>query len=320
MTDDAPSATALAPATVGNAAVGFDILGFAVDAVADRVTVRRIETPTVRIDTIEGVTTDVPAAAEQNTATIGLLQLIGDLDLSHGFEVDLHKGIPLGSGMGGSAASAVAGIVAAAELIEPELSRETLLDYALMGEAVASGARHGDNVAPCLFGGLALVRSVDSPDVVDIPVPDSIRCVLVHPHLEIETKRARSVVPNAFPLSNYVEQSTRLASFIAGCHQNDLELIGDSLEDVLIEPHRAILVPGFSKVKAAALDAGALGCSLSGAGPSLFAWCDSEDRAETVEMAMLGAFADAGIEADAWISPIEARGARIVESYARISS
>lgn len=244
MSDTSSSTTASAPATVGNVAVGFDILGFALEAVDDRITVRRIDEPIVRIKAITGTATDLPTEADRNTATAGLLQLIEEIDVEGGFEVEIDKGIPLGSGTGGSAASAVGGIVAAASLLEMDLSRETMMHYALIGETIASGDRHGDNIAPSLFGGLTLVR-VDPPDVIELPVPEGLTCVLVHPHVEIETSRARAVVPGAFELSTYVEQSTRLGGLIAGCYRGDVDLIGESLEDVLIEPHRASLVPGF---------------------------------------------------------------------------
>ncbi len=308
------SVTASAPASVGNVAVGFDILGHALQAVWDRVTLRRIGQPTVRIAAIEGSAEPLPLEPAANTATAGLLRLIEDLRLSFGFEVTIAKGIPLGSGMGGSAASAVAALVAANALLLRPLPPADLLRFALIGEAVASGSPHGDNLAACLLGGMVLVRSLDPPELVPIPVPEAIRCVLVHPQLRVETRAAREVLPREVPLHAHVEQSAHLAGFLAGCYAGDLELIGRCLADRLIEPHRQHLIPGFRSVKRAALAAGALGCSLSGAGPSLFAWCADEVTAEEVCDRMTDAFAAEGIPAEGWISPVNAPGARVVEA------
>lgn len=315
MTDRTDEATAFAPATVGNVAVGFDILGFGIEAAGDRVTVRRLEEPTVRIESIEGRVTDLPTRPDENTATVGLVQMIDDLGLDFGFEVSLQKGIPLGSGMGGSAASAVGAVVAANALLEEPLEPEELLSYALLGESVASGDVHGDNVTPCLYGGLTLTRSLDPLDVVEIPVPDSICCVLVYPHRSIETEEARKVIPGKLPLKAFVQQSANLAGFIAGCYREDLALIQRSMADMLIEPYRAPLIPGYGKVREAALEVGAVGCSISGSGPSVFAWCQngkSGATGESVREAMVEAFAGAGVEAEAWISAINGHGAHVI--------
>lgn len=304
-------ATAFAPASIGNMAVGYDVLGCAFDAVGDRARVRRIETPTARVGTITGRVTDLPRDPEANTATVGLLRLIEDAGLPFGFEVDLEKGIPLGSGLGGSAASAVAAICAASALIDPSLSLEALLHYALQGEQVASGALHADNVAPSLHGGLVLTCAMDPPEVVSIPVPGSIRIVIVRPDLEIATREARQAVPDTVSLRTVVQQSGHLAGFIAGCYRGDLALIRRSLADVLIEPHRAPLIPGFAAVRNAALQADALGSSISGAGPAIFAWCGDAETAASTRHAMLEAFHDAGTDAEAWTGRPASRGAYV---------
>ncbi len=308
----ATSATAFAPATVGNVAVGFDILGFAIESVGDVVTVHRIDEPTVEIGEITGVVTDLPRMADENTATVGLVQLIAECGLDFGFRVDIEKGIPIGSGMGGSAASAVAAIVAANELFPQELRPIDILSYALLGESVASGDVHGDNVTPSLYGGLTLTRSLEPIDVVEIPVPDDICCVLVHPRLRIDTARARQIIPKELPLEAFVHQSANLAGFISGCYRADLELIRRSLRDMLIEPHRAPLIPGFGKVRQAALENGALGCSISGSGPSVFAWVEDDASGHAVRQAMVDAFARENVETDAWVSPVSCPGARVV--------
>lgn len=305
--------TAFAPATVGNVAVGFDILGFALEAPGDRATVSRIAEPTVRLGEIRGRVTDLPERPDENTATVGLVQLVEDRDLDYGFEVDLEKGIPLGSGMGGSAASAVAAVVAANEWLDEELSRERMLEYALLGESVASNDVHGDNVTPSLYGGLTLTRSLEPVDVVSIPVPESIRYVVVRPDRQIATDEARNTIPGKLPLKSYVTQSGNLAGFIAGCYRGDLELIDRSLADMLIEPHRAPLIPGFGEVRDAAVEAGAVGGSISGAGPSIFAWCHPPETVETVESAMKEAFEKRGIESESWTGAVSEAGAQVVE-------
>lgn len=308
------TATAYAPASIGNVGVGYDTLGCALEGVAgDRITVRQIEEPVVRVASITGPGADVlPTHPPDNTATAALIALHEERDLNGGFEVTIEKDIPLSSGMGGSAASAVGAVVAASALLPEPLPKEDVLRYALQGEAVASGSIHADNVAPCLYGGLVLTRDVDPPDVVPIPPPPRVRCVLVHPDLTIHTRDARACIPDVLPTSDVTRQTAHLGAFIAGCYRNDLALLGRSLRDFLIEPHRAALVPGFDDVQSAAMDAGALGCTLAGAGPSLFAWCSADDAA-TVRDAMTGAFASVGTTTDAWISSIDAPGATLVE-------
>jgi homoserine kinase len=311
---DAPTtATAFAPAGVGNVAVGFDVLGHPLAAVGDRVTVRRVERPGVEIEAITGLDVRIPHDPEKNTATAGLIALLRERELPFGLAVSIDKAIPLGSGMGGSAASAVGALVATNALLDEPLTPLELLRYALVGETVASGSAHGDNLAPGLFGGLTLVRAMDPPDVVRIPVPEEVRCVLVYPHLRLDTRDARSVLPAQVSRQTAVEHGGNLAAFVMGCSTGDLELIRRSFVDLLAEPHRAALVPGFREVQAAALEAGALGCSLSGAGPSVFAWCADDAAACAVRTAMRESFERTGVETAAWISPVDAPAAHLVE-------
>ena len=313
------SATAFAPATVANVAVGFDILGFAIESVGDIVTVSIAEDTSVRISQILKATgqsdpLDPPLDADRNAATVGLIKLREDLRLDFGFQVVLRKGIALGSGMGGSAASAVGGLVAANSLLESPLPKEALLKYALLGEGAASGASHPDNIAPCLLGGMTLVISADPFRYVSLPVPDEILAVIVHPRLRVDTRNARSILNANVSLPNHVRQSAALGGFISGCFQRDIDLIRHSLNDFLIEPQRASLVPGFADVKAAALEQGALGASFSGSGPTLFALVTSEPEATRVRDAMEHAFRANGLaEVDSWISPVNRHGARIID-------
>jgi homoserine kinase len=312
------TATAFAPATVANVAVGFDILGFAIESVGDVVTVATTDRASVRIKEILNNTDtpgvlDISLDPERNSATAGLIKLRDDLCLNFGFDVTINKGIALGSGMGGSAASAVGGMVAANSLLERPLSEHALLEYALLGEQVASGVAHADNIAPCLFGGMTLVLSLDPLRYVPLPVPASILTVLVHPRLRIDTHSARSILEPSIPLTTHVRQSANLGGFIAGCFRDDLEMIRQSFSDLVIEPQRASLIPGFADVKAAAMDCGAIGASISGSGPSVFAWVTSPESAVQVQDAMVQAFrSHASIEVDSWISPVSQQGATII--------
>jgi homoserine kinase len=305
------SATAFAPASVGNVAIGFDILGFAVDALGDRVTVARRPEPGVVITRVRGIAGDLPTDPARNTAGQALLAMQEALRPPFGFAMEIDKGIPLGSGLGGSAASAVAAVVAANALLPQPCNKLELLKFAMQGEAVASGSLHVDNIAPSLFGGLVLTVGIDHPRVKQIPVPPEVRAIILHPHMFLSTKQARAILRRTVDLSDFVWQTANLAGFISGCYTNDLDLIRASLEDVVIEPQRQALIPGFQDVRRAAIAAGALGCSISGAGPTTFAWARKED-APSVRNAMRDEFARNSIELDEWIVAIESTGARVV--------
>jgi homoserine kinase len=305
------SATASAPASIGNVGVGFDILGHSVAAFGDRVRAVRTGRKGVEIRAIRGLVPDLPLAADKNTAGKAVLALLGELGEDCGIELEIDKGIPLGSGLGGSAASAVAGVVAAAGVLGRSLDRTQLLKFAMQGEAVASGSVHVDNIAPSLYGGLVLTVGIDNPHVKQIPVPEIVRCVLVHPHMVLNTREARAILKRSVDLSDLIWQQANLAGFLAACYTSDLPLLRESLLDVVIEPQRQRLIPGFADVKAAALDANALGCSISGAGPTVFAWAE-EPVAEAVRAGMVDAFHRHGLETDSWVSAIDRTGARIV--------
>lgn len=305
----ARSATAYAPASVGNVAVGFDVLGHAIEGAGDRATVTRTTSGRVVVAAIRGVVQSLPLEAEKNTAGRALMSLLAHAPRGTGFELDLDKGIALGSGMGGSASSAVAALVAANATLDVPVSNDVLYECALDGEAVASGGRHGDNVAPILLGGLVIAPAKGSP--VPVPVPRDLVCALVHPHFVLETRRARAALAGTYDLHDFVAQSEGLALVLAGCFRDDLDLIRRGLRDVLVEPRRAPLIPGFAAVKMAAIDAGALGSSISGAGPSVFAWCAGEATARRAALAMQAAFRAAGLESDVYTSPVAVPGARV---------
>jgi homoserine kinase len=306
------SATAFAPASIGNVAVGFDVLGHSFQTIGDTVTARRIQEPTVRITSITGTVADLPKEPERNTAGMAVLSMVKELKLDFGFELEIEKGIPLGSGLGGSAASAVAAVVAANALLPSSLTKTELLKFAMKGEQVSSGSVHVDNIAPSLFGGLVLTVGIDNPNVKQIPVPPSVRCVLVHPHMVLSTAEARKILNRSIDLSNVIWQAANLAGFLTGCFTGDLQLIRESLEDVIIEPQRKVLIPGFQAVKDGAMREGALGCSISGAGPTVFAWCEQQ-HAEQIRDAMVAAFAAHDLKSDAWISTLESTGARVLD-------
>lgn len=309
----ADRATAFAPASVGNVAIGFDILGFAVDALGDRVTVCKRAEPGVVITRVHGIAGDLPTDPTRNTAGQALIALNEAMQPPFGFSMEIEKGIPLGSGLGGSAASAVAAVVAGNALLPQPCTKLELLKFAMQGEAVASGSLHVDNISPSLFGGLVLTVGIDHPRVKQIPVPPQVRAVILHPHMFLSTKQARAILKRTVDLSDFVWQTANLAGFISGCYTNDLDMIRASLEDVVIEPQRQALIPGFQEVRRAAMEAGALGCSISGAGPTTFAWAHAE-KAAAVRDAMRIEFERKSIQLDEWIVDIQSAGARVIES------
>ena len=295
---------AFAPASVGNIGVGFDLLGYSIDGPRDVVAVRRCDGDGVRILRIDGDVPGVeqlPLAAAENTAGRALTELRRAVAPGFGFELVIEKGIALGSGLGGSAASSVAALVAANALLDHPLSRDELYPFAMDGESVSTGSRHGDNVAPMLLGGVVMALE---HRMLPLQTPHWLWSAVVHPDQVLHTRRAREVLQSPYALADAITQSRHLALFLTGLQRADRELIRDGLHDVLVEPRRAPLIPGFDAVKAAALQGGALGASISGAGPSVFAWCDSRDCAEAVGAAMQLAFSGAGFASRLHVSPV----------------
>ncbi|MGH8152384.1 MAG: homoserine kinase [Rhodanobacteraceae bacterium] len=305
-------ARAFAPASVGNVGVGFDILGHTLAGAGDWAEVRAVDAPGVRIADITGAPVELPREPERNTAGAALLALRAALDLPFGFELILKKGIALGSGMGGSAASSVAALTAANALLDVPLTPEALYRFALDGEVVASGGRHGDNVGPMLLGGMVLATQ---GRLVRIPVPRDWYCALVHPHYVLETRRARAALAGSYALADFVTQSGHLAMLLAGCWRGDASLVRAGLNDVLVEPRRASLVHGFARVRQAAMDHRALGASISGGGPSVFGWFEHRADAEAAATAMQAAFADAGFASDPFVARIDGPAATLVDSF-----
>jgi homoserine kinase len=305
---------AFAPATVSNVGCGFDVLGFALETPGDVVMAEASSTAGVTIATIEGDEGRLSRDPDRNTAGAAVQALLARLGAARGIQLIIHKGLPIASGVGSSGASAVAAVVAVNELLGRPAPLELLLECAMAGEVAGCGSAHPDNVAPALYGGFVLARTARPPDIVRLPVPAGLCCAVLHPHFEIETGAARALLDESVPLHAAVRQWGNVGALVAGLFRSDFALIGRSIEDHIIEPKRAHLVPGFAMVKQAAYAAGALGCSLSGAGPSIFALCASSDAAAAVGAAMHGAYATAtGNEADLWVSPL-GRGARLVMS------
>jgi homoserine kinase len=306
--------TAFAPASIGNVAVGFDMLGLALEGVGDRVSARRVESGGISIANVYGLDGEIhpylSTDRDHNTASIAAKALWSDYGDDSGVELNVYKGVPLQSGMGSSAASAVAAVVAVNELLGTPLAIERLLSYALVGEQYASGGLHADNVAPSLMGGLIFCPNVLLPDVVRLPVPKGVSAALIHPELQVNTAHARKKLAKAYSQEQWLTQQGYLGGFVAACASGDIDLISKTLKDVIIEPQRSAAVPCFDAVKEAAERSGALGFSLSGSGPSLFALCRDQD-AQNVAVVMEQACRGLGIDCQSYVSSMSARGAHI---------
>jgi homoserine kinase len=306
--------TAFGPATVSNVACGFDVLGFPIEEPGDFVTAR-FTASGVQIDDILGDGGRLPREAERNTAGVAARALLDASGERRGVALTIRKGLPLSSGLGGSAASAAAAVVAVDALLGGHASIDTLLRCALEGEGLGAGGAHPDNIAPAICGGFVLVRHPNPPDIVKLPVPAGLTVVVVHPDLEIETARARALLGTSVLLADAVRQWANLGALVHGLHVCDYALISRSLEDSIAEPRRAPLVPGLAAIKRAAVDAGALGCSLSGSGPSIFALCRDRSVALRVAPAMTAAVGkEIGVESQTYVSSISARGAHVVSA------
>ena len=299
-----------APGSVANVGCGFDTLGFAIHRPGDDIIVRFSDRPGLNIVDIRGDEGKLPREPEKNTAGVAAMELMKRLQVEKGIEMEIVKGIPIGSGMGSSACSAVAGAMAVNELLGKPMNKYELLPFALAGEAIASGgAIHADNVGPCLLGGMVLVRSNEELDMINIEVPDNLYVALVLPDLQVLTSDARKILRKEIPMSEAITQWGNVGGLVAGLMKQDFELIGRSLKDVVVEPYRSRLIPRFYEVKEAAIKAGALGCSISGAGPAVFAFCKGDESAFKVAIAMQYAFIEGGIECERYVSTINSQGA-----------
>lgn len=299
--------TVHAPATVANVVCGFDCLGFALNEPFDVMTVRLIDEKTVRIVHRDGY--DLPTAPEKNIAGVTLLAMLENFETNAGFEVEIDKNIKPGSGIGSSSASAVGAAVAANKLLSERFSQLELTEFAMAGEFVASQGRHADNVAPCLFGGFTLVRSVDPLDIVRLDFPPLFATV-IHPQIEIKTSDARKMLPGNVSLNDSIKQWSNVGALVAALAKSDYYLIARSLEDFIVEPVRRKLIPHFDALKAESLRAGALGGGISGSGPSVFMLSESAKTAEKVQNVMREIYEPTAIDFNVYVSAISEKGVR----------
>jgi homoserine kinase len=306
------SISVFAPATVANVACGFDVLGFALHQPGDIVTLNLNKSQSISIKTITGDNGALPLDVKKNTAGVAIAAYLHYIGSKQGVEIAIEKKIPLGSGLGSSASSSAAAVVGINELMGKPLTRKELIPFAMEAERVACGAAHADNVAPAILGGFVLIRSYTPLDIVNIPSPKRLYCSVVHPHIELLTEDARKVLKKEIKLPAAIAQWGNLAALIAGLIRSDYDLIGRSLHDVVAEPVRSVLIPGFEHIKQAALDAGSLGCSISGSGPSVFALCKDKITAQRAAAAMQKGFAQYHLTSQVYVGKVNNEGAMIL--------
>jgi len=304
---------AFAPATVANVACGFDVLGFAVEYPGDEVVLTVSEGDEIKINSIQGDEGKLPLDPDQNTISLVIKRYLEHIGEKRSVHIDLKKLMPLKSGLGSSAASSVVGAYALNKFLGSPLADKDLLPFAMEGERLACGSAHADNVAPALYGGFVLVRSYSPLDVVQLPTPEKLHATIVHPKIEVKTQDARNILRREVQLKDAIIQWGNLGGFVAGLYQSDYGLIGRSLQDAIIEPIRSILIPGFYKVKNAAMAHGALGCSISGSGPSIFALSTDLSDAKRIGEAMKKEFDKINIESTVYVSKVSNQGPRIIE-------
>ncbi len=301
-----------APATIANLGSGFDVLGLAIDKPGDLVTVERAQQPGLTFS-VRSANRELPTDINNNVAAHVATLMLREFNPPFGIKMTLHKKMPIGSGLGSSAASSVAAVVAVNALLPKPLKKSDLLRFAVEGERKATGSPHADNAAPSLLGGACLIRSYEPLDVVSIPVVNSIVWVVVHPHVVIRTEDARSILPKAVSLLTATRQWGNIGGLTIGLAAGNAALVGKCVEDLIAEPVRGNLIPGYNEVKQAALEAGAFGCSISGSGPSMFAVADAEHSARKIAAAMRKTFLSAaGVKSEAYISRINKTGAMLL--------
>lgn len=298
------------PATVANVSCGFDVMGFCLDNVGDEMVIRKIDQKGVFISHIQGF--DLPYEAKKNVAGVSALAMYETLNIDFGFEIEIYKNIKPGSGIGSSAASAVGSVFGMNELLGKPYNKTQLTEFAIKGEALASKCEHADNLAPALFGGFTLVKSVNPLKVLEIPTPSDLYAVIIHPQIEIKTSEAREILPKQVDMVNAISQWANFGSLIHALHTGDYELIKDSLHDYIVEPYRSKLIPHFDEVKQASLEGGALGCGISGSGPSIFSLCNGEDSANKVAQKIKEVYKRTDIDFDVYVSKINKEGVRII--------
>jgi len=296
------------PATIANVSCGFDVLGLALDSVGDEMTIRKISEKSIRITKIIGQ--ELPLETENNVAGVAGLAFLEKSDYEGGFEIEIDKRIKPGSGIGSSAASSTGAVWAMNELLGRPFSKLELVKFAMQGEKLASDVAHADNVAPAIYGGFTLVRSYDPLDIIPIPTPSELYATVIHPQIEIKTSDSRKILKTTISMQQGIQQWGNLGGLVAGLFQNDYDLIGRSLHDHIVEPIRSILIPAFDEIKANAIKAGALGCGISGSGPSIFALSKGEKIAQKVADSMKETYQNIGVDFDIHISKVNSQGVK----------
>jgi homoserine kinase len=298
------------PATVANVGCGFDVLGLCLDKVGDQMVIRKTQRKGIFITKIEGF--ELPYAVHENVAGVSALAMYNELNVDFGFEIEIYKQIKPGSGIGSSAASAAGSVFGMNYLLDNAFDKIDLIKFAMNGEAVASKSEHADNIAPAILGGFTLVKQNNPLEVIQLPTPKALHAVIVHPQIEIKTADSRAVLPKTVALSDAITQWSNVGSLVHALHTSDYNLIGKSLKDVVIEPHRSKLIPNFNSLRKISLESGALGCSISGSGPSLFSLCEGLENARKVEANQRRFMTNTGIPFETHISKINTEGIKIL--------
>ncbi len=298
------------PATVANLACGFDVLGCCLDNIGDEMIIRKTDKKGIHITKIEGF--DLPFEAELNVAGVSALAMYEATKPDCGFEIEIYKNIKPGSGIGSSAASAVGSVFGMNVLLGNPYNKTELTQFAIKGEALASKCEHADNLAPAIFGGFTLVKSISPLEILEIPSPEDLYATIIHPQIEIKTSESRAMLPKEVPLQDAITQWSNLGSLIHGLHTSDYNLIKKSLHDVIVEPHRSKLIPHYNEVKKAVLQNGALGAGISGSGPSIFALSKGLENAKNVKEAMSKVYSETEIKFEIHVSKINTEGIKIL--------
>jgi len=302
-----------APATVANVVCGFDVLGFAVNEPGDEVIMRLTDKPGIAISKITGDNGRLPLDPAKNTVSVSVQHYLKSIERTDiGLDIELHKRMPIGSGLGSSSASTVAGLFAAKTLLGDETDVAKLLPFAMKGEEMACGHGHADNVAPALMGGFVLIRSYDPLDVIRLPHPKGLYCAIVFPDVDVPTREARQIIRDKIYMKDAVTQWGNIAGLVSGLFMNDIDLIGRSMKDILIEPVRSMLIPDFYKMREMALEMGAVSFGISGSGPSVFAFTKSEEQAKLIVQKLQNHLAGLGIGSNIYVSDINDQGPRVI--------
>lgn len=296
------------PSSVANLSCGFDVLGLCLDTIGDEMIIKKSTIPGLRIIKIDGE--DLPLAIEKNVAGVAAKSYLNKFPTEIGIDIEIYKKIKAGSGIGSSAASAVGAVFGINELLERDIRKIDLIPYALEGEKLASGETHADNIAPAMLGGLTLIRNVESLDIIKLPSPSELIITIIHPKIELKTSHARTIIKKQVPLKSVINQTANIAGFISGLYTNDYDLISRSLNDDIIEKERSLLIPGFNSLKKTAIEIGALGCGISGSGPSVYALSRGLTKAEEVASGFKNVISRLGIDYDIYISKINSKGVR----------